>query len=218
MGRMAPVKLESLPLTHVRVLSPVQTARRAVLTGLVALLLGSFAVIGAWTKLDIAHESIEDVGRVLIAVCILGRCWCTLYIGGRKGETLVSVGPYSICRNPLYFFSFVGAAGVGAQTGSMLVALVCTVVVWIVFRVTVAKEERFLLERHGEAYAAYLDATPRFLPNPSLWTSVQSVEVFPKRVVMTFLDGMLFVLSIPIIEGLEGLQHIGWIPVLLNLP
>lgn len=211
-------KLESLLLTHVRVLSPVQTARRAVLTGLVALLLGSFAVIGAWTRLDIAHESIEDVGRILIAVCILGRCWCTLYIGGRKGETLVSVGPYSLCRNPLYFFSFVGAAGVGAQTGSMLVALVCTVIVWVVFRVTVAKEEGFLLERHGEPYAAYLASTPRFLPNPALWKPVASVEVFPKRVVMTFLDGMLFVLSIPIIEGLEKLQEIGWIPVLLNLP
>ena len=111
-----------------------------------------------------------------------------------------------------------GAAGVGAQTGSMLVALVCTVIVWVVFRVTVAKEERFLLERHGEAYAAYLKSTPRFLPNPGLWKPVDSVEVFPKRVVMTFLDGMLFVLPIPIIEGLEKLQEIGWIPVLLNLP
>jgi protein-S-isoprenylcysteine O-methyltransferase Ste14 len=181
-------------------------------------LLGGFAVIGAWTKLNIAHESVENVGRLLIGVCILGRCWCTLYIGGRKGETLVAVGPYSLCRNPLYFFSFVGAAGVGAQTGSMLVALVCTVIVWIVFRVTVAKEERFLLERHGEAYAAYLATTPRFLPNPARWEPVESVEVFPKRVVATFFDGMLFVLAIPIIEGFEWLQQIGWIPVLITLP
>lgn len=102
-----------------------QTARRAVLSALAALLLGGFAVTGAWTHLNVAHESVEDFGRVLIAICILGRCWCTLYIGGRKGETLVSVGPYSLCRNPLYFFSFVGAAGVGAQTGSLLITLFC---------------------------------------------------------------------------------------------
>jgi protein-S-isoprenylcysteine O-methyltransferase Ste14 len=187
-------------------------------TGVGVLLLGSFAVIGAWTNLDIAHETIENVGRVLIAICVLGRCWCTLYIGGRKGETLVAVGPYSICRNPLYFFSFVGAAGVGAQTGSVLVALICTVLIWIVFRVTVAKEEAFLIERHGEAYSAYLSSTPRFLPNPALWKPVASVEVYPKRVVATFMDGMLFVLAIPLIEVLEKLQHFGWIPVLITLP
>lgn len=195
-----------------------QTARRAILMGLGIVLLAAFAVTAGWSNLEIAHETVEDVGRLLIVICVLGRCWCTLYIGGRKGETLVAVGPYSICRNPLYFFSFVGAAGVGAQTGSMLVALICTVIVWIIFRVTVAKEERFLIERHGAAYAAYLKATPRFLPNPARWTPVESVEVFPKRVVATFVDGMLFVLAIPIIEGLESLQHIGWLPVLIHLP
>lgn len=205
-------------MTHVKVLSPMQAARRAVLFGLVALLLGGFAVTGAWPNLDVAHESVEDFGRVLIAICILGRCWCTLYIGGRKGETLVSVGPYSLCRNPLYFFSFVGAAGVGAQTGSLLITLFCTVLIWAVFRVVVSKEERFLLARHGQAYETYLTSTPRFLPNPALWKPVELVEVYPKRVVVTFLDGLLFVLSIPIIEGLEGLQDIGWLPVLLNLP
>lgn len=195
-----------------------QAARRGILLGLAALLLGGFAVTAAWTNLQLAHEAVENLGRALIAVCILGRCWCTLYIGGRKGETLVSVGPYSVCRNPLYFFSIVGAAGVGAQTGSMLLMLFCAVLVWAVFRIVVSKEERFLLARHGAPYAQYLITTPRFLPNPSRWKSVETVEVFPKRVVATFLDGMLFVLPIPIIEGLEGLQHIGWLPVLLNLP
>lgn len=82
----------------------------------------------------------------------------------------------------------------------------------------VSKEERFLLERHGAPYEAYLAGTPRFLPKPSLWTPIEVVEVYPKRVVVTFLDGLLFLVSIPIIEGLEGLQHIGWLPVLLNLP
>lgn len=203
---------------HVKILSPVQAMRRAVMTGLCLMLLGGFAIIGAWPRLHIAHETVEDIGRVLIAACILGRCWCTLYIGGRKGETLVLVGPYSIMRNPLYFFSFVGAAGVGAQTGSMLVALLCTLVVWAVFRVTVAKEERFLLERHGAPYAGYLAGTPRFFPNLALWRPVDTVEVFPSRVIRTFLDGMLFVLPIPLIEGFEKLQEIGWLPVLMNLP
>ena len=195
-----------------------QTVRRAVLFVICALLLLDFAVTASWHRFRFEHETVENLGRLAIVACILGRCWCTLYIGGRKGETLVDIGPYSICRNPLYFFSFLGAAGVGAQTGSALVALVCLLVTWAVFRAVVSKEERFLLQRHGESYAEYLKSTPRFLPNPARWRSVESVEVFPKRVVNTFLDGLLFVAVIPVIEGMEKLQEMGVLPVLMNLP
>ena len=51
--------------------------------------------------------------------------WSSLYIAGRKGRELVTVGPYSTCRNPLYFFSIVGAAGMGAQSGSLTLGLIC---------------------------------------------------------------------------------------------
>ena len=61
------------------------------------------------------HELIEWIGIVLIVICILGRTWSSLYIGGRKIDEFVQTGPYSIMRNPLYFFSCVGAVGVGMQ-------------------------------------------------------------------------------------------------------
>lgn len=205
-------------MINVAVLSASQKLRRGVLAGLAVVLLAGFAVTSAWARFPLAHAAVEDIGRVLIVACVIGRCWCTLYIGGRKGETLVTMGPYSVCRNPLYFFSFLGAAGVGAQTGSMVVALICTFVTWGVFRALVVREEAFLLERHGEAYAAYLRSTPRFVPNPILWRPVECVEVIPRRVVATFLDAMLFVAAIPVIEGFEKLQEVGWLPVLLNLP
>ena len=48
---------------------------------------------------------IEMAGLVLILVCILGRTWCTLYIGGLKKRELVTAGPYSVVRNPLYVFT-----------------------------------------------------------------------------------------------------------------
>jgi len=47
------------------------------------------------------HEAVEGAGLALIAAAIVGRAWCTLYIGGRKLHELVTAGPYSISRNPL---------------------------------------------------------------------------------------------------------------------
>ena len=59
------------------------------------------------------YALIEKAGLALIVICILGRTWCTLYIGGRKKRELINKGPYSVVRNPLYFFTTIGAAGIG---------------------------------------------------------------------------------------------------------
>ena len=90
------------------------------------------------------HEMIEWVGIVAIVICIVGRTWCTLYIGGRKIDQFVTEGPYSVSRNPLYCFSILGAAGTGAQLGSVVVSIVFGALAWIVFYVVVLQEERLL--------------------------------------------------------------------------
>jgi protein-S-isoprenylcysteine O-methyltransferase Ste14 len=43
-------------------------------------------------------------------------------------------GPYSLMRNPLYVFTMVGAVGMGAQSGSVLVAAWFGVVTFLVFQ------------------------------------------------------------------------------------
>jgi protein-S-isoprenylcysteine O-methyltransferase Ste14 len=199
-------------------LSPVQAARKAALWVLTIALLGSLAVFSTPIDRPGLHETVEWVGRVLIVVCIVGRCWCTLYIGGRKIAELVRIGPYSMMRNPLYTMSFIGAAGVGAQTGSIVMAGLFTLIAWVVFRTVVAREEKFLSARFGDAYQDYLRTVPRFLPNPRLWNSPEWVEVRPDRLVLTFVDGLWFLAAIPVFEGFEYLQNFGVLPVLLRLP
>jgi protein-S-isoprenylcysteine O-methyltransferase Ste14 len=202
----------------VQVLNPVQVTRKIAL-GLGAIAaLALVALVGSPVEWATIHESVEAIGLALILICIAGRCWCTLYIGGRKGAELVDIGPYSLCRNPLYFFSFLGAAGVGAQTGALTVALLFTIAAWVVFRLVVSREEGFLKGALGEPYAPYLAAVPRFLPLPWLWKGKDMVEVRPGRVALTFLDGLSFLLAIPLAEGLEMLQNHGLAPVLLRLP
>ena len=50
------------------------------------------------------------VGCLCVGAAMAGRMWCAQYIAGYKNDVLVREGPYSVCRNPLYFFSFLGAS------------------------------------------------------------------------------------------------------------
>lgn len=164
------------------------------------------------------HENIETVGLALLFLAIAGRTWCSLYISGRKKSEVVALGPYSISRNPLYVFSFIGAAGAGAQFGSVTAALAAALLTWVVFSIVVRKEERFLTERFGETYLAYKARVPRFWPNFRLWRNVDTLEIRPRMVVQTFIDACVFLAAIPLAEGIEMAQAAGWLPVLWLVP
>src|SRR6478736_6292629 len=49
-------------------------------------------------------------------------------------------GPFSMTQNPLYFFSTVGAAGIGLMFGSVLAAALLGLGSFLVFRFTARKE------------------------------------------------------------------------------
>lgn len=200
-------------------LSSVQTIRKAVL--LVAILFGVvFLLIGEsrWPSGTFVHEGIEWIGLILIVACIIGRTFCTLYIGGRKIDRLTMEGPYSVSRNPLYAWSVIGAAGAGAQLGSAAMGLAAGVVCYFVFYLVALKEEQVLADRFGETYREYLDNVPRFFPDFSLWRDVDKVEVSPRLVRITALDACVFLLSVPLAEGMEFLHDLGYLPTLITLP
>ncbi len=200
-------------------LGAIQTARKAVLFVAVLLAIGLVVVADSrWPGGHPVHESIEWFGIACIVFAIVGRTWCSLYIGGRKTRTLVAVGPYSVCRNPLYLFSIIGGAGVGAQLGSFLLAAVAGLLAWLVFFLVALKEEEALSAAFGESYRRYLERVPRFLPRWRLWRDVETLEIRPRVVLMTFVDACVFLVAIPIAEGFEFLHDIGALPVLLRLP
>ncbi|MDT3685171.1 MAG: isoprenylcysteine carboxylmethyltransferase family protein [Pseudorhodoplanes sp.] len=200
-------------------IAAVQTIRKIVLFAAIALGVLVFAVTNSRHASDgTIHEMIEWIGIVLIVACILGRTWASLYIGGRKIDALVMDGPYSTMRNPLYFFSFLGAVGAGAQTGSVVIALICGLIAFAVFYIVVLQEEKLLLERYGAPYRDYMARVPRFLPNPALWKDEPMLTIRPPRVLMTFADALVFLLAVPAAEGFEYLQETGVFPVLFLLP
>ncbi len=194
-----------------------QTIRKGWLLALVAAVGVSFA-LGASRWSDPVREAIEWAGVGLIFVCISGRTWCALYIGGRKTSELVTTGPYSVSRNPLYGFSVIGAAGVGAQIGALSVALLAGVFAWLIHLLVAIQEERLLLSQHGDTYRRYLAEVPRFLPRLALWKDAEFLEVRPRSVVTTFFDACVFLAAIPLGELFEHLHRSGILPAVLTLP
>jgi protein-S-isoprenylcysteine O-methyltransferase Ste14 len=195
----------------------VQTTRKLCLLLTVATI-GVLFMLGAPCWSPPVQATVKWVGFGLILICISGRTWCALYIGGRKTSELVTVGPYSISRNPLYAFSVIGAIGAGAQFGGVSVAILAGIFAWIVHRMVVTQEERLLLAEHGDAFRRYLADVPRFLPRLSRWTDVEVLAVRPRSVATTFVDACFFLSAIPIAALFAYVQAAGYIRVFLTLP
>ena len=195
----------------------VQTIRKFAIWAL--LLIAAPVVFFSGTPWNhLVHHGIETLGLFLIVVCILGRTWCSVYIVDRKNRELVSRGPSSVCRNPLYHFSLVGAAGIGALTGSLVLALAGAIATAFVFYLVVLREERLLLSLHGDEYERYLFRVPRFLPKFSLYINGFVSNVNLTGVFRTFADACIFLVALPIIELLEYAKGIGVIQIVFKIP
>lgn len=206
-------------ITYPLTITGVQIVRKIVLGAAVVLGILMFALTNSRLEaMNKIHEMIEWFGIVSIVICILGRTWTSLYIAGRKIEELVTDGPYSVTRNPLYFFSIFGAAGAGAQLGSVIAGVVFGAMAWTVFYVVSLQEERVMMDRHGQAFVDYCATVPRFLPNPKLWRDVPTLTIIPPKILRTFADAMFLLLAVPVSEGFEHLQNLGVLPILLRLP
>ena len=143
-----------------------------------ALLLGQVVVDPVPAGGPGAGASWTAVGMVLGTLGLLLRAWTvgTVPAGtsGRgtkeqRSETLNTTGSYSLVRHPLYLGNALLWAGVAATTGSPGAVLVTVLVFWLYYERIMMAEERFLWERHGDAFRAWAARTPTFLPGFSGW-------------------------------------------------
>lgn len=212
-------EVKSKPAGQTPGLGSYQHMRRIVLAVLIVVLFAALLFGQSTFPPDTpVHETIEMFGVLLIFLGIVGRLWSTLYIGGRKSAEVVTGGPYSITRNPLYLFSTVAAAGVGAQIGSfsgiILFALLCAGA----FHIVILREERYLKQVLGAPYQAYLAKVPRFFPNLSLYQEGDTGSFKPRLLLNTLLDGLVFLVALPAFELIDGMQQSGMLPVWFTLP
>lgn len=97
-------------------------------------------------------------GWFLIGIAVAGRLWWSLYISGYKDADLVTTGPYSLCRHPLYLFSLLGFGGIGLATRSLTLTALIVGAFLLTYPAVLRREEAFLLSKFGpdfETYAAH---------------------------------------------------------------
>lgn len=156
-------------------------------------------------------------GLHLAAVAALGRLWCSLYIAGHKDATLIQQGPYSLCRNPLYFFSFLGAIGVGMATETFTVPVVLAVAFLLYYPSVIKKEEIKLKEMFPNDFDDYCAKVPRFFPHHFAFEEPKSCTVKPRIYRKHIFSALWFILIVGWLEFFEELHEIGVIPVFFHL-
>lgn len=173
----------------------------------------------AWSPQTLPRHVIEFVGSALIILCVAGRCWASLYIGGRKNRELIANGPYRYTRNPLYFFSSLGLAGIGLAFGSLTIAVVYFLFGYLVFAYVSAREAISLDGLFGEAYWKYCRQVPAFFPRfrPGAGTHQMSATFNPVALKRTAIDSSCFLLAIPASDFIQALQFAGLIRPMLRL-
>lgn len=157
-------------------------------------------------------------GLLLVGVATIGRLWCSLYISGYKNSQLITAGPYSLCRNPLYFFSFLGFAGLGFATETISLGLGLPAVAMMLYPAVIAREESELLARFGAQFEAYCASVPRFFPRRSGFTEPQQYTVNPALFRRTMTDVIWFVAFVGVLEFVEALRENQFVAPLVRLP
>ena len=127
-------------------------------------------------------QALALVGVVLTVIGVVGRGYCAVHIAGRKLSGLVTEGPYSISRNPLYLFSLIGGIGIGLAGQNLYVLGLMSLAFALYYPGVMLREQRLLADAHGEAFEAYRRSTPFFFPRFSGYVEPRRIELKPKAV------------------------------------
>jgi len=193
--------------------------RRALST--VFLVAGLFLVLvtqHTWVEGGTVDTVFDWAGVILVAKGVLGRVWATMYIGGKKNSTLVTTGPYSMCRNPLYLFSFIAGLGVTVAFENLLLIGLYVLAFSLYYPNVIRSEEKRLESIFGAEFVAYKGASPAFFPKLTGLNLGKLSDYSARLMFKNFMDGSVFILMLPVAYIVERLHESGVLPVLLRIP
>src|SRR4029077_12181309 len=131
---------------------------------------GPFALgypVSRFVPLNLWREGVPTVARVaawaLLAVC-LGLAGSAVFLFRRAGTTpnptrpttaIVVHGPYRFTRNPMYVALVALYVSLSLFVNSVWPLVLLPVVIWVVQRQVIVREEAYLEGKFGEQYRAY---------------------------------------------------------------
>ncbi len=163
------------------------------------------------------EDTLMLLGWALIGLCVMGRVWAGSHICGFKESALLTDGPYSISRNPLYFFSFLGGLGITFIMGSLLFSFLFIVFFFSYYWPVIRFEEKKLIKRHGADYERYCEEVPRFWPKPSLYNEAPTHVISSSAFLKHLGDVFGFIVAGGIVEFIKEMHIIGVLPTFLKL-
>lgn len=108
----------------------------------------AFACLGAWLRIwGASYLSATTVHR-----------------GGMEGDRIIADGPYRYTRNPLYLGTICNTIALAMLMRPEAAVLTLVLIVLVQYRL-IGREEPYLAEKLGPAYADYGKAVPRLLPS-----------------------------------------------------
>lgn len=112
---------------------------------------------------------IDGLAFGLLLTAILLRLWAASHICGRKSKSLVTSGPYAVCRNPLYVGTLLIAISQIMIIKSLAFTLACMIPIALYVLYVVPAEEQVLRNRLGRDYLEYCRRVSRWFP---CWTGL----------------------------------------------
>ena len=114
-------------------------------------------ILALFTGHSFTQDSVTDIlfeifGLFFLTICSVSRLWALMYIGGLKKRELITDGPYSIVRNPLYISSLIGAIGIGLASENLLILAVILLFYLLYYPFTILAEEKKLADKFGNDY------------------------------------------------------------------
>lgn len=157
------------------------------------------------------------MGTILAVLGFFGRLWCLSYIAGRKKKELVTAGPYSLCRHPLYFFTLVGGLGLAFCTETLSIPLIFLLGFAIHYPSIIRAEDEFLSLNFPD-YDAYKRRVPMFFPRLARPVNEETVLVNARYFLRELSSTAAALCLLGVIELIEGLHHANVLPTYFLIP
>ena len=165
------------------------------------------------SRWDVTDPVIADIlfsaGLIFVAIGSMGRMWSSIYIAGYKDSKLITYGPYSIVRHPLYLFSFIGLLGVGMTTETFTFPIIFLIFFALGYPTVMRAEENKLRKIFGKEYDEYANSVPAFIPNFSTFKEPKEYLMNPTIYRRHIFSALWFIWIVALFELIEGLKETG---------